>query len=127
MECLLSRLDSADQITGQVTLFREPLQQLGALDLAGGESDRAVVLGRRFAVRSQVRCSQSGRWRELDDGGPIVGVLGELGQSGQHVLVDAMRAQRIEDLRIQPASVRVADAGQHGLSNEVVTKGENGR
>jgi hypothetical protein len=62
-----------------------------------------------------MRGPQPGRSRELDDGGPIVGVLGELGQSGQHVLVDRMCAQRIENLSVQPAPMRVADARQDGL------------
>jgi hypothetical protein len=107
-------------------LYGKPLQQVGALVLAERESERAGVLRRRFAVRSQARCSQPGRWRELDDGGPVVGVLGELGKSGE-VLIGPTRAQRIENLRVQPPPVPIADAGQDGLTDELVTKGENRR
>jgi hypothetical protein len=109
-ECLLSRLDCADQVAGQVALYGKPLQQVGALVLAEGESERAGVLRRRFAVRSQTRCSQPGRWCEFDDGCPVVGVLGELGKSGE-VLIGPAGAQRMENLRVQPPPVRVSDAG----------------
>ena len=74
-----------------------------------------------------MRGSQPGRGRELDDGGPIFGVLGELGHSGQHVLVDRMRAQCFENLSVQPAPMRVAEAGQNSLPDQLVPKGENGR